>query len=320
MAKLGKFVQKLFGPNADEASDDPNKLEQVLDTVARERAQALDAIRATIPARTQALLDDDAAAIDVHDKESDRLHRIIERADLVAEQLEPRLHAARERQFQQMKSEAISRNRSAIEASFQSLHVALANAAELHQATAETYEKALAELRTYGCANEATDIRYDGLVFPEHIETWRGAVEKQLNPKPVEPRDLRSVTFVKGHRCYAPAEVAAFPPSEAAALVDRGIAIWADPRPRPRPPAPELSDDGDIVPVRFRRSTWWKGTPYNEGEIAGFPSAFARQLVSSGSAEPVMPEPSPLGPSVVATPVTSAPSAGPAGGLQQRGE
>ena len=64
------------------------------------------------------------------------------------EELAPRLAAARERQFKQMREAAITKHRAALEASFKSLHTALATAAEVHQTA---IRKTLAQLGEKVC-------------------------------------------------------------------------------------------------------------------------------------------------------------------------
>ena len=89
-------AKKLFGAGAKPEQDDPDELERVIAEFATERQTALDAIKQLVPLRTQALLDGDDQAIEKLDVENDKLHRTIERCDLIAEQATARLGAARE--------------------------------------------------------------------------------------------------------------------------------------------------------------------------------------------------------------------------------
>lgn len=92
-----QLTKKLFGAGAKPEQDDPDELERVIAEFATEREAALNSIKALVPARTQALIDGDDKAINELDIENDRLHRAVERADLVGEQAAARLEKARTR-------------------------------------------------------------------------------------------------------------------------------------------------------------------------------------------------------------------------------
>jgi len=321
MAKLAKAFQKLFGPDADKAADDPDRLQSIIDKLSAERSQAIDQIRALVPQRCQSLIDDDEAEVAKLDEQSDKWHRAIEKADLIIKELMPRMHAARDRVFREQRTEAISKHKAALDASFAKLKSTLQAAGQAQDEMIAVYEAAHEKLRRYGAQTTLpTRPVFNGFPTSENVAIFIAAVERELNPPVVEPNDsLRAVQFSKQVGKYAPGETASFPPQEAAALVDRGHAEWADRRPRPAPLPTIEGDGGANVPVRMRRSTYWKDQLFNVGEIAGFALADARALISSGAAEPVTPSPTALSPTPIGTPGAGA-AAAPSSyiGLQHR--
>ena len=92
-----QVAKRLFGAGAKPQEDDPDELERVIAEFAAEREAALNSIKGLVPARTQALIDGDDQAINELDTENDRLHRSIERCDLISEQATMRLEKARVR-------------------------------------------------------------------------------------------------------------------------------------------------------------------------------------------------------------------------------
>ena len=322
-------LSKLFGGDATPEQDDPDQLEKILAKLAAERADA-NAIKQATPTRCQLLVDGDEAGLTKIEAEIDGFHRQVERADLLREEIEPRLHAAREKAFQAMRAEAISRHKAALGQAFAKLRDALSAVGVAQDEMLATHQSAHDELHRYGAANTLPSrLCFNGYATGENIQIFLDAAERELCPPVVAPSEaLRTVEFVKPYRSYAPAEVAAFPASEAVSLVDRGLARWADRRPKPE--APTVEGDKPAT-IRFRRKAWLDGRLYAPSDQITVAAAMARRLLQGGTAELVQPggpEPSAYAPSAVGTPAASAPaattpSAGPQGGylgLQQRGE
>ena len=174
MVKLGKFAQKLFGANADAGSDVPDKLAEVIHKLSADRQAALDRIKALVGPRCAALLDGDDKEVDRLDQQSDAEHRTLERCDLVIEQLQPRLHQARERVFGEHRAEAIARHRAVLEMAFGKFRTALEGVALEQDHLLAVHEAAHDELVKFGAqATLPVRLAFNGIPTAQNVKIFR---------------------------------------------------------------------------------------------------------------------------------------------------
>ncbi|HEY8578644.1 MAG TPA: hypothetical protein VIL72_02070 [Beijerinckiaceae bacterium] len=100
-------LRELFGGlTAKDGTEDQARIRIALAEVQEQQSAAKQQLAGIAERRTSALLNDDDAALDKLDREAEKLHRLIERAEFAAPELEKRLAAAMDRHAEARRADA----------------------------------------------------------------------------------------------------------------------------------------------------------------------------------------------------------------------
>ncbi len=263
--KISDFLAKLGKPNGK--PENAEKLSVAIGELERERGKAQAALATASQRRTEMLLADDDAALDLLDREIEAAHRMIERVDLALPALRERLLIAKDK----FRISRIAALREENAAAFAHLDAAVQQAMAANKRANEIHEQARRELGEGAARNFVPCVAYLAPVNDVGYEQWKKFNVDAIDPQRPEPPRAR------------PALVEAKPVPRAASPASRPTKTA---RPATIREIPKPGADGKISVVVLQHGfPDAAGKPLKAGAEVRLPLSDAKSALENGTVD-----------------------------------